>query len=275
LPVVKEIKQDIKAAKLTHDLINDLHADVVPYKKTSEGFDVGRFETLMRDKLVEDHINSQSYDRPYISVTELLSCLRQKYYTRMKYDIDVEQQYGFSYLYLINQVGNTVHSLIQNLYDHTETEKTVVSEKFKVKGRVDGIKDNFLLEYKTIDDSKFQGKYIQRDHNQGIIYAYILNTEYGYKIDKITVVYIIRNLKRIVPFDLPTNSELAKTFLDRALILQSSLENEIVPDTIGSDKEQCKYCSYKIYCKEDVVKPTQPVKKKIVSKPKNKTVFLI
>ena len=275
LPAVPEVKQNKKAAKLTYDLMEGIHSDVVPYK-ISGGFDVGRFETLMRAKLVDEHIRSQGYDRPYISVTELLSCLRQKYYVRMKYEIDVEQQYGFSYLYLINQVGNTVHSLIQDLYDHTETEKTVVSEKFKVKGRVDGIRDNYLLEYKTIDESKFNGKHNKRDHHQGIIYSHILNTEYGYKIDKITIVYIVRSLKRIVPFDLPTNPELAEKFLNRSFVLQSSLKQKVVPDIVGADVEQCKYCSYKKYCKPDGAKITQPIKKKTVSKPKkDKTVFLI
>ncbi len=274
-------KKDPKVVKLTQNLLKDsfedLHSDVVSFK-TSAGFDVGKFESLMRAKLVEDHKKMQSYDRPYISVTELISCLRQKYYTRMKYEINVERQYGFSYLYLINKVGNTVHSVIQDLYDHTETEKTVISEKFKVKGRVDGLRDRFLLEYKTIGENKFKGNYIENHYHQGVIYAYILNTEYGYNISTITIVYIIRNMKKIVPFDLPMNNKLAEELLNRSFVLRSSIDKNVVPDPIGSDEEQCTYCSYKKYCQEDGAQHNQSFKtKKVVlrEKDKSKPAFLL
>jgi len=245
--VSKETKQLIKES------LEGFHCDILQKtpNQTSNGFDVNKFESLMRAKLIDDHKKMQSYERPYISVTELFSCLRQKYYVRKKYEIDISKQYNFSYLYLINKVGDTVHNVIQELYDHTEVEKTLVSEKYKVKGRVDGIRDNFLLEYKTIDVDKFEGKYIPNHYFQGLIYAYLLNSEYGYKIDTITIVYIIRNLKRIIPFDLPIDNQKAIDFLKIAPVLINCLKNDIVPDTINSDEEQCKWCQYKKYCDKE------------------------
>ena len=262
---IEKEKVSIDTKQLIKDSLEGLHSDVkfnTSPISTSRGFVVKDFESLMRAKLVDEHKRMQSYERPYISVTELFNCLRKNYYTRKKYKIDVVSQYNFSYLYMINKVGNTVHDLIQGLYDHTEVEKPIISEKYKVKGRVDGIRSNFVLEYKTIDESKFQGKYFPAHYNQGIIYAYILNTEYGYNIDTITIVYIVRNLKRIVPFDLPLNNNKAKNFLELAPTLIHCLKNDIIPEPVNSDKEQCHWCQYKSYCEQDKITNTdmEPVK---------------
>lgn len=272
----KEVSKKTKEL-LIESLEKNIHADVKIglSNKFSKGFNVDKFEGLMRARLVDEHKRMQSYERPYISVGELISCIRQKYYSRMKYRIDVKQQYGFSYLYLINEVGNKIHDLIQNLYDHTETEKTVVSEKYKVKGRLDGIRDTFLLEYKSIDEKKFQGKYLDGHYHQCIIYSYILNNEYNYNIDTITLVYIIRNLKRIIPFDLPLNDELALSFLERAPLLLNCISEKKVPEPIGSDLEQCRYCIYKEFCKKDESKKTPPFMRDKKIKGKDRSVFLL
>ena len=278
-PKKSDVKQE-DAAKKTKQLLEEcsenIHADIPLTKavQNSKGFDVFKFESLMRSKLVDGHKRSQSYERPYISVTELCSCIRKSYYIRMKYPINVEDQYQFSYLYLINEVGNTVHEAIQNLYDHTEVEKTILSEKYKVKGRVDGIRDRFLLEYKTIERAKFKGKYIEAHYIQGNIYAYILNTEYNYDIDTITIVYIMRDLKKVVPFDLPLDIKGAESYLRRAPIILDSVSSKRAPDPIGSDEEQCKYCLYKKYCEEDKTDMIQPFNKKDKKK-KKKSVFLL
>lgn len=268
---IEKEKVSVNTKQLIKDSLEGVYSDVKQKapSQTSRGFVVNNFESLMRAKLIDQHKKMQSYDRPYISVTELFNCLRKTYYVRKKYEIDITKEYNFSYLYMINKVGNTVHDLIQGLYDHTEVEKTLISEKYKVKGRVDGIRDNFLLEYKTIDEGKFKGKYLPAHYFQGIIYAYLLNSEYGYKIDTITIVYIIRNLKRIIPFDLPLDNQKAKEFLKFGPMLIDCLKNDIIPETINSDKEQCHWCQYKKYCKKDS-KKIDSVKKKDV-----KPVFLM
>ena len=170
---VSDVKSDTK--KIIEEC-SEIHSDVPLYKNkiTSEGFDVFKFENLMRSKLIDGHIRAEIYERPYISVSELYSCIRRTYYNRMKYNVELNTQYKFSYLYLINNIGNNVHDLVQSLYDHTEIEKTIISEKYKVKGRVDGIRDNFLLEYKTIDKDKFKNKYQDVHYIQGIIYGVLL-----------------------------------------------------------------------------------------------------
>jgi len=264
----KDLKDETK--KLLEES-TDLFSDV-SYKinNSSKGFDVIRFESLMRSKLIDNYKKLESYERPYISVSELYSCLRKTYYIRSRFPIDIKKQFQFSYLYMIQKIGNNVHDIVQELYDFTEVEKTIISQKYKVKGRIDSIKENFLYELKTIDPPKFKGKYIDEHYYQGLIYAYILNSEYNYNIDTITIVYIPRDLKRIIPFDLPVNNSLAKSFLNRAPILLSSLSKKIPPDPIGSNAEQCKWCLYKEYCKKDETNMELPFLKKAnkTNKPK-------
>lgn len=220
-------------------------------KSSTKGFDLDKFESLMRSKLVDEYKRMQTYERPYISVSELYTCLRKCYYSRKHYKVQFEKLFGFSYLYLINKVGDVIHSLIQELYGFTEIEKTIISEKYKVKGRIDAIKDNFLYEIKTIDADKFKNKYIIEHYYQGLIYAYILNKEYDYNIQTITIIYVVRSLKRMFPFDLPVNNEIAEKFLKRGIILKNSLDTNQIPESIGCSEEQCRYCSYINFCKKE------------------------
>jgi len=278
-PEVKEESTSDKTKRIIEEC-QDIYSDIPLYddnsKSSSKGFVVEKFEALMRAKLVDEDKRLQSYERPYISVTELYDCLRQKYYNRMKYTVNIQEQYRFSYLYLINQVGNLVHDVVQSLYGFSEVEKTIVSEKFKVKGRVDAIKDRILYEFKTIDPEKFKNKYIKEHEYQGMIYAYILNTEYGYDIDTITIVYILRNLKRIAPFDIPYNSEVAESFLKNAITLRKSISAKKVPEPLNATLTQCTFCQYKKFCEDDqctINRPFTPKKKK--KKEKSKAVFAI
>ena len=264
--------------KLIEECSTDIHSDIPrlkPFPK-SEGFDLNKFESLMRAKLIDEFKRLQSYDRPYVWVSELVICIRKVYYTRKRYSIDINEQYRFAYLLLINHIGDSVHDFIENLYDFQEIEKTVISEIYKVKGRVDGLREGFLIDIKTIDDKKFKNTYQIKDYNQGLIYAYILNNEYNYKIHTITLVYVPRSLKRVVPFDLPMNDDLAKSFLENSLLLQKSISENVVPDPIGATSEQCKYCPYKEYCEKDPTKMKLPYIKDKEKKEQDKApVFLM
>lgn len=246
----------------------------------SKGFNIAKFESMMRGKLIEEYKKSQSYERPYISVSELTNCLRQCYYNRMRYPVNLNQLFNFSYLFLIQKVGNQIHSVIQEIYGFSEVEKTVVSERFKVKGRVDGIQESFLFEIKSIDADKLVNTYIKEHYLQGLIYAYILNTEYDYEIKTITIIYIKRDLKSIIPFDLPVDYKLAESLLNRAPILKSALETHQIPDPFGATKEHCKYCVFRSQCKEDkpmeILQPFKKKKNKSETKEeKKKTAFLL
>ena len=270
----KKVSKKETVKKSTQQLIEDsqVHGYIPPsenpifkqYNK-SVGFDVNAFEQMMRQKLIEEYKKTQTYERPYISVTEICSCLRAGYYNRLKYKIELKKKFNFSYLYLIQRVGNEIHDVVQGLYNFTEIEKTIVSETFKVKGRVDGIRESYLYEIKSIDLEKFKGKYIDEHYQQALIYAYILNTEYDYNIKKIVIVYFMRNLKKVVAFDLPLDDSQAKSLLDRAITLKSSIDKNEVPDPIGATNDQCHWCLFKTYCEVDkcrnVLQPWEKPKK--------------
>ena len=272
--VTSDTKKFLEEAKIED--FNDLPQVNFNKNIITKAFDVERFESLMRSKLIEEHKTRQSYERPYISCSELYNCIRQNYYSRKRYQTDLKKQYHFSYLYLIQKVGNKIHDIFQDLYDFTEVEKTIVSEKYKVKGRVDALTSTTLHEIKSIDPDKFKNKYIKDHYHQGVIYAEILINEYDYPIDTISITYVLRNLKKIRVFELPINEKIAKSFLERAPILLTALEANQVPETIGTTNENCNYCPYKNYCQKDGYKTIIPPYEKQVEKKKdNEPVFLL
>lgn len=273
----EKVTSDTK--KLLEESEIDKYKTIPSHRKKlpPKGFDVSQFESLMRSKLIEEHKTRQSYERPYISCSELYMCMRQVYYSRKRYQINVTAQYRFSYLYLIQKVGNVIHDIFQELYNFTEVEKTVVSEKYKVKGRIDAIQGINLYEIKSIDADKYNGKYQEMHFIQSNIYAHILTSEYDHKIENISLIYVLRNLKKVYVFDLKVDHELAKEYLERGPILLKALDENKIPETIGATKDQCQYCSYKKYCEKDGYNKIIPpyVKKKQAKKEKAKSVFLI
>ncbi len=98
---------------------------------------------------------------------------------------------------------------------------------------------------------KFEYVVVRNHFLQGNVYAHILNTEYNYKIHTVVILYVFRNLRQIVPFDLPIDPPLAQSLLERAPILRNSIDKKIVPDPIGSNISHCQWCSYKKYCEKD------------------------
>lgn len=244
---------------------------------SSIGFDVDKFENLMRSRLIDDYKKMQSYERPYISVTELFYCMRKSYYSRLKYVTDLKQQFNFAYLDIINRLGNTIHDYVQEIYNFAETEKTIVTEKYKVKGRCDAITEPYLYEFKTLDEKKFTGMYLKEHYYQPIIYAHILNTEYNYNIKTITLVYFFRdNIKR-KPYtiDLPTDEKIAVGFLNQAIILQNCIIGKTVPEPFNANQEQCRWCPYVVYCEKDASSMKKPFEldKKTVKKEKEVDIF--
>lgn len=262
-----DTKKLLEQSKIHSFIPDDRFAD----DAKSLGFSTNKFTSMMRSKLIEEYKKLQSYERPYISVTELCDCIRKAYYFRLRYPVNVHKLFQFPYLYLIQKVGIEIHNVIQTVYDFSEVEKTVVSEKFKVKGRVDAIRENFLFDIKSIDVEKFQNKYVNEHYIQANIYAYILNKEYDYKIDTVTIIYVFRNLKRIVPYDIKIHDKSAEAILSRAPVLISCVKNNQVPDPFGSTVESCNYCVFKEQCEKD--KPNeivQPFIKKQITKDKDK-----
>ena len=248
--------------------------DTPQYSNVSVGFDPEKFENMMRSRLIDNYKKMQSYERPYISVTELFYCLRKSYYARLKYATDLKKQFNFAYLDLINRIGNTIHDYVQEIYNFTETEKTVVTEKYKVKGRVDAINDTFLYEFKTMDEKKFTGIYIKEHYFQPLIYSYILNSEYGYNIKTITLVYFFRdNLKRRpYSIDLPIDDKLAISFLEQGILLHNSVISKEIPEPLNSNQEQCHWCPYISFCEKDLSKMQKPFESKTIHKKKLKEV---
>lgn len=272
-PVIEQV------ADQTRRIIEECETEEIVYPElTSKGFDVTKFKSLERIKLIEDYKRNQSYERPYISVRDICSCIRKVFYERLKYPVDLKKLFQWPNLALLNVVGNSVDEFVKETYDFTEINKVIISEKYKVKGKCDGIKDKYLIELKTTDFDKFKGNYNTFDYYQGLIYAYILNNEYGYSLEWITLVYFIRTFKKDpIPFDLTIDNKLAEKLLTRGPLLHESMLKKIAPDPYGATTEECNFCPYIQYCRADsIIELVQPFKLKEEKKEeKKKSTFLL
>ena len=67
----------------------------------SDGFNVERFEILLKTKIKEQQKKSLSYNSKYLSVTSIIGCLRRYYYQKKKYEIEWEKQFTYAYIDLI------------------------------------------------------------------------------------------------------------------------------------------------------------------------------
>jgi len=260
--------------KLTKEMVKETEAfSFVPAhvkkKYPTEGFNVRLFEEKLIKKLIEKHKKLQSYERPYMSVTEVINCLRACYYHRKKYSIDLKKKYNYPYLYLKRKVGDTVHETIQDIYNFDEVEKTIISEKFHVKGRPDAIsEDIFVIDFKPTEN--FREDVDPNHYEQGNIYSTILNTEYGYSIQKVVIVYYLSNFKNMQVFSNKVDMERGLEFLKRGKLLKDHLDNSILIDPIGASEKECQYCPYIGYCQKDGYKEVAPpkTKDKVTKEPK-------
>ena len=86
------------------------------------------------------------------------------------------------------------------------------------------------------------------------MYAYLLNTYYDYKIDNLTILYVPRNLKKIIPIDVPVNFNRIQPHLKSLKILYDSLLLNQVPSPENYTLEECQYCLYSKFCDKSVTK---------------------
>lgn len=188
--------------------------------------------------------------------------------------------FNFVYLNLAAKIGNTNHSFIQETYDFQEKERTVISERYGVKGRVDGTSGNFIYEIKPVDQTKIKDAYDKVHYDQAVIGAWILNNEYKYYIDTITLIYYIRDNFRKDPiaFDFPYSAARATELLTNATYLHECLNNNKVPAFKTTDLKLCSYCPYIDICKNEKIDAPEVVQKiipNIVEEKKRKdAVFL-
>lgn len=187
--------------------------------------------------------------------------------------------FNFVYLNLAAKIGNTNHSFIQETYEFKEKEKTIISETYKVKGRCDATSGNFIYEIKPVDQDKIKDAYNKTHYDQAVIGAWILNNEYKYYIDTITLIYYIRDnfRKNPIAFDFPYSSNRALELLSVATYLHKCLNDNIVP-LKTTDLKLCSYCPYIDFCKNEKLEVPKEIQKvvpnSVEEKKRKEAIFL-
>lgn len=185
-------------------------------------------------KLVE-RTNKIIYNSNVIHVSEVSGCLRKSYYDRksLRPTLDIKN--------VITTIGNGIHVLLQDLLREegwkTEAKVEWDFKKFKLIGHIDLLKEDVILEIKTV--SKVPDKpYIQ---NLRQINAYIImaHARKGY------IIYIGKN-GYIRVFDVKPNKQLWHETVKRAFYLWHCLSRNEPPRPELSPL--CGLCEYKWRC---------------------------
>ncbi len=217
------------------------------------GFDLNSFDKIMRQELINTYKKFISFEHPYISFIESVTCIRQQYYKRKNYPLNLERLFAASNLFLIKEIDDYVLGIIQEYYPFGEKNKQIVSNKYFAKGIVHAIDKStgFLYLINSIDPYNFSNEVKINHKNIANIQSYILNTEYNYNISKFVVLYVLRDLKTIKRFVFNVNNDQAKVYLHNALILKKALTIGSVPDILGKTEAQCKVCLFSKFCNND------------------------
>ncbi len=253
--------KDIKKKKVGFEIIsNDLEVKKIPEsldKKPKipqkDGFDLDAFNKIMQSELIVNYQKHQSFSHPNISFGECVSCIRQQYYKRKKYPLNLERLFSFSCLFLIHEVDDFLLSLIQKTYKFEEINKYITGKNYAVRGNVHAVdkSSGFLYVLNPVDPINFKNNYIAAHANIGQIQAYILNTDYNYNISKIVLIYILRNMKSIYKYTLELNAKTIDQYLKNGMELKKCLDHNKVPEPLGKTDSQCAFCMFKKFCQTD------------------------
>jgi len=249
---VKEISV-LKEDKKNFDLKLDEE-----FKYNSSNFDLDKYKKISRESLIKNYINSNSFEKPYISVNEIISgCIRKSFFMRMKYKFEEDKVFKEPYIKLVNILKNKIAESIVNDYDFKEKEKIIISENFNIKDSVDALNNNIIFLIRVIQSKFFNGKYLDKHYYEGLVFSFILNEELGYKINEITIIYkfIDKIYSDPLSFDLKYDKKLAEKLIYKSKILLKAINNKIPPSLEYTDKNLCNDCHYSVHCKNDKLEP--------------------
>jgi len=251
--IIKDDKKNIDAQ--TIEIINNFDSKIkVPVQP---GFDISAFEKILQQELISEYKKYQSFSHPNITFGECTSCIRQQYYKRKKYPLDLNRLFSFSYLFFIKEVNEFLLELVQSVYKFEEVNKIIESKKFNVKGNVHAIdkKTGHLYYFSVIEPENLKEDTKKSHFNIANVQTHILNNEYDYRISNIVLIYLFRNLKKIEKYNAKPDENVSSIFLQNAILLKTALTNNAVPDKIGFTEKECRYCMFKSFCeKEDANK---------------------
>ena len=238
------------------------------------------FLSLLKEEYKKNQKASMSYQKKWISPTDICNLCPRKVYYRFT-NADYELQLFYPYSEIITHVGNAVHEWVQSLlakvYKDVQSEvKFEIPEK-KLKGYIDLVyKTNedktIILEIKTIGDEihdkQFYGKIPH--WKQLATYYWVWTELLGKQCDSVQLMYLKRDFKplklpdgtRDLPFKIFTADpvKLWETYKNDILWMYETILNAIekkqVPDIPPSrlqiiKRDECGFCPYQKICSKD------------------------
>jgi hypothetical protein len=214
-------------------------------------------KTLLEPK--EEDFIIKHKTRPYIRPSEISDCELKIFFDRCNYPKDKNIEIKYPYAQMMADIGSILHLYIQILYPFDKTEIDFYDKDIKVKGKVDGVIGNTIIEIKTVSDLYWESQ----DHiDQALIYSFILNKN-DYNIDSFEIAKLHRNLKeyKVLHYDYnnPKIQGRLRFLLSKIKKVLDSIEMKD-PLFLERDYNKCVFCPFKEECKKLKNKENKPTK---------------
>jgi len=218
-----------------------------------------------KDKFIQTLINPKEEDfiiqyksRPYIRPSEISDCELKIFFDRLNFPKDKNIEIKYPYSQMMADIGSIIHLYIQMLYPFDKIEVEFFDEDIKVKGKIDAIIQDTVIEIKTVSDLNWESQ----DHiDQALIYSYVLNKN-GYIINNFEIAKLHRNLKEYKVLHYKYNDITMQTRLKFLLNKINKILNSIdIKDPLFLEKDysKCIFCSFKTECNK-LVNNNKPIK---------------
>lgn len=219
-----------------------------------------------KDKFIQTLMNPKDEDfiikhksRPYIRPSEISDCELKIFFDRLNYPKDKNIEIKYPYSQMMADIGSLLHLYIQMIYPFDKTEINFYDEDIKVKGKVDAIIGNTVIEIKTVSDLDWESQ----DHiDQALIYSYVLNKN-GYNINSFEIAKLHRNLKdyKVLHYDY-NNLEMQERLKFLLYKINKILNaiNTKNPISLERDYSKCIFCPFKDVCKKLLNNENKPIR---------------
>lgn len=234
--ILKKIEEKNKLTGINHDYMRDLFIEYFNSLKDED-----------KEKLINGTLDSEYEDKSfnYLRPSEISECEYKIFFFKTQAEKDSSFDVKYPYSMMMRDTGTFLHAYIQLLYKFDKTEVPFYDEEYKVKGRIDGIIDNTIIEIKTVKSFDYQQSHV----NQALLYSYFLNKTGEYDIKDFEIVMLNRNLKefQVNKYYLSDLDDDLNGLLEKIKKLNYSIENKN-SFLLKKDKNSCIFCQFKNIC---------------------------
>jgi len=169
-----------------------------------------------------------------VYVTEITQCLRKSWYQRTLAEPPSDEKV------VLMVMGDGAHFLLKESFPLGAGEelKEKEYEGVKIRGRVDRLLENTIIEFKTV--AKIPNRPYDSHVAQSQLYMWLFDKPKAY------IIYVSRSNGKVKAFEVNRNEEEIEKLLKRVKMFSEALSKGCIPKP--EESKLCSYCEYLNIC---------------------------